>query len=136
MTREEALKLRAIIEQSVESLNDETALEAISLFEPYKVGENYAEGKRFKYNGNLYKVRQEHTSQEDWNPEVTTSLYVKVALETEGTINNPIAYDGNMALENGKYYIQNEVVYLCNRDTVNPVYNALADLVGLYVEVV
>lgn len=40
-----------------------------------------------------------------------------------------------MALENGKYYTQNGVVYLCNRDTVNPVYNALADLVGVYVEV-
>ena len=47
-----------------------------------------------------------------------------------------IAYDGNMALENGKYYVQNEIVYRCTRDTVNPVYNALADLVGIYVEVV
>lgn len=41
-----------------------------------------------------------------------------------------------MALENGKYYTQSNVVYLCNRDTGNPVYNQLSDLVGLYVEVV
>ena len=39
-----------------------------------------------------------------------------------------------MALENGKYYVQDGVTDLCNRDTVNPVYNALADLVGQYVE--
>jgi hypothetical protein len=39
-----------------------------------------------------------------------------------------------MALENGKHYIQGGVIYLCNRDTVNPVYNPLAELVGLYVE--
>ena len=38
-----------------------------------------------------------------------------------------------MALESGKYYIQDYVIYCCTRDTINPVYNALADLVGLYV---
>ena len=39
-----------------------------------------------------------------------------------------------MALENGKYYSQDGVTYLCNRDTVNPVYNPLRELVGLYVK--
>ena len=38
-----------------------------------------------------------------------------------------------MALKAGKYYSQSGKTYLCNRDTGNPVYNALADLVGLYV---
>lgn len=38
-----------------------------------------------------------------------------------------------MALESGKYYTQSGMTYLCNRETVNPVYHALADLVGLYV---
>ena len=31
---------------------------------------------------------------------------------------------------------QDGVTYLCNRNTGQPVYNALADLVGLYVETV
>lgn len=44
-----------------------------------------------------------------------------------------IPYSGNMALENGKYYSQSGKTYLCNRDTGNPVYNALAELVGIYV---
>jgi hypothetical protein len=39
-----------------------------------------------------------------------------------------------MTLEAGKYYLQDGVIYLCIRDTENPVYNALAELVGLYVE--
>lgn len=34
----------------------------------------------------------------------------------------------------GKYYTQDGIVYVCTRDTVNPVYNNLADLVGIYVE--
>ena len=49
-------------------------------------------------------------------------------------MDDPIPYSGNMVLETGKYYIQNAAVYRCIRDTVNPVYNALAELVGTYVE--
>ena len=45
-------------------------------------------------------------------------------------------YEGNMALENGKYYSQDGVTYLCNRDTVNPVYNPLRELVGVVDDVV
>ena len=44
--------------------------------------------------------------------------------------------EGNMALVSGKYYSQDGVTYLCNRDTVNPVYNPLRELVGIYVEIV
>ena len=43
--------------------------------------------------------------------------------------------DGNMELFEGLYYIQNGIVYLCTRNTEQPVYHALSDLVGLYVEV-
>lgn len=40
-----------------------------------------------------------------------------------------------MALESGKYYSQSGAVYLCTRDTVNPVYQLLNELVGIYVEI-
>ena len=61
------------------------------------------------------------------------SLYAEVCETHAGTLDDLIPYDGNMALENGKYYIQNSTIYLCNRDTVNPVYNPLSELVGIYV---
>ena len=54
----------------------------------------------------------------------------------DGSRYDPIPYKGNMALKSGKYYIQDGVTYLCSRDTVNPVYNSLSELVGLYVEMV
>lgn len=38
------------------------------------------------------------------------------------------------AMVEGLYYVQDGVVYLCNRDTGNPVPHVLRDLVGLYVE--
>lgn len=53
-----------------------------------------------------------------------------------GTADDPIPYEGNMALENGKYYSQDGVVYRCTRDTGNPVFHALSELVGLYVEAI
>lgn len=40
--------------------------------------------------------------------------------------------DGKSAYQ----YAQDGVIYHCSRDTINPVYNALADLVGIYVEIV
>lgn len=53
-----------------------------------------------------------------------------------GTMADPIPYDGNMVLTAGLYYHQDYVIYRCIQDTVNPVYHPLAELVGLYVEVV
>ena len=54
----------------------------------------------------------------------------------DGSLYDPIPYDGSMSLKNEKYYSQDGVTYLCNRDTVNPVYNPLRELVGIYVEIV
>ena len=54
----------------------------------------------------------------------------------DGSKYDPIPYDGNMELSEGLYYSQNGILYRCTRSTGQPVYNALAELVGLYVEVV
>ena len=93
-------------------------------------------GFKFTHGGELYKtIPEQHTFQADWVPgEGTESLYTRIDESHAGTLADPIPYSGNMALESGKYYIQGGFVYLCTRDTINPVYNALADLVGLYVE--
>lgn len=66
--------------------------------------------------------------------EGTESLYTEVTESHAGTIEDPIPYNGNMELENGKYYSQDGVIYLCTRDTEIPVYQPLKDLVGIYVE--
>lgn len=75
-----------------------------------------------------------HTSQADWVPGTgTESLYVRIDEAHDGSKYDPIPYSGNMALEKDKYYVQEGIVYLCTRDTGNPVYNALDELVGIYV---
>lgn len=92
------------------------------------VGKTVKLGFKFTYNGSLWKtVQTELLIQAHYTPGTgTESLYTKIDEEHVGNKYDPIPYSGNMALENGKYYIQNNVVYLCNRDTVNPVYDDLS----------
>ena len=94
----------------------------------------YAVGYKVQRNGKLWRTRQAHTSQVTWEPENAASLWETINETHDGTIDDAIPYDGNMVLEKGKHYTQNNIIYLCNRDTVNPVHHTLAELVGLYVE--
>lgn len=102
------------------------------------LGRTVKPGFRMRHNGKLWEVRQEHQLQKQWEPGATgtEALYEEVVVNHAGTADDPISYDGNMELFNGKYYSQDGVTYLCNRDTGQAVYHALAELVGLYVEVV
>lgn len=125
-----------LIKQQINTLavDDATALRMVAYYPEWTAGTAYAAGDRLVYNGDLYKVLQAHTAQETWLPGTgTESLYTRIDEQHDGTKYDPIPYSGNMALEAGKYYIQSGKTYLCNRDTGNPVYHALADLVGLYV---
>ena len=134
MKRSEALNLRKHIENAVQSLPDAAALEAVVLHPVWKAGIAYSAGYKAQHNGRLWRCRQAHTSQEEWEPENVPALWEEICETHDGSLYDPIPYEGSMALENGKYYSQDGVVYLCTRDTVNPVYNPLRELVGIYVE--
>lgn len=126
---------RDAIEVAAESYADDVAVNYPNLYPQWNENAHYDEGKRVRgSDGKLYKCRQSHDAQADWCPEIAVSLWTCIDVDHAGTAEEPIPYDGNMALESGKYYIQNGVTYLCTRDTINPVYNDLAELVGLYVE--
>ena len=132
----EAEVSRMIISQQINTLDvdDATAYRMREFYPEWKSGMTLTVGHKLLYGGKLYRVIQAHTSQDDWTPDAVASLFERIDETHDGSKYDPIPYEGNMALENGKYYVQDGVTYLCSRDTVNPVYNALADLVGLYVE--
>ena len=134
MRKSEALRYRQRIETAVQSLPDSEALEAVTLYPEWSAGQAYTAGYKVQHGGKLWRCLQAHTSQTGWEPENVPALWTEICESHDGTQYDPIPYDGNMALESGKYYIQDGVVYRCARDTINPVYNALADLIGLYVE--
>ena len=136
MTRAEVLRLRSIIETAVQSLSDSEALEAVSLHPAWAIGKDCPAGHKVQRNGRLWRCIQAHTSQEGWEPENAASLWEGIDETHDGTLADPIPYEGNMALTADLYYSQDGKVYKCTRDTVNPVYNTLAELVGLYVEMV
>lgn len=129
----EARKLRPILEMAAQSLPDETALKAVCIHPMWATGSAYAAGFKVQHNGKLWRAVQAHTAQEGWQPEKAPALWEQINESHTGALNDPIPYEGNMALENGKHYIQNGVIYLCNRDTVIAVYNPLNELVGQYV---
>ena len=135
---ERARELRRTIEGLAEDhLTDAEGLENVELFPWYEVGMDYAVGDRFQYDGELYKVLQAHTSQQSWVPGIgTESLYIRVDDIHAGTADDPIPYNGNMELIENLYYTQDGVLYRCTRSTGTAVYNALSELVGIYVEVV
>lgn len=134
-----------LVRQQINALtvDDQTALRMQTYYPAWAdlAAEQYSTDKagyKFTHNGDLYKtIPTVHTFGTQWVPGVgTESLYARIDEQHGGTKYDPIPYSGNMALEAGKYYAQNGVTYLCSRDTGNPVYHALSELVGLYVEVV
>lgn len=127
---------RLLIAQQINTLtvDDNTALRMTEFYPEWASGQSYTAGYKVQRNGKLWRVLQAHTSQAGWEPENAASLWTEICESHAGTLEDPIPYSGNMALESGKYYMQDGKIYRCIRDTGNPVYNALSELVGLYVE--
>ena len=128
----------SVAQIQAQDLTDEQALTVKAIYPQWEsvIGQTVKQGFKFLYSDVLYKTIQPDSLliQEQYIPgEGTESLYAVINETNAGTREDPIPYDGNMALENGKYYSQDGKVYLCNRDTEIPVYQALADLVNLYV---
>lgn len=135
LTQEEVGKL--LIAQTINTLevDDMLALRMRSFYPQWERGQDYPEGHKVQFDGGLWRCLQAHQSQEGWTPDTAVSLWERINETYAGTKDDPIPYEGNMALVAGQYYIQQEVIYRCFRDTGIPVYHPLSQLVGLYVEV-
>lgn len=140
---ERALQLRPVMEQAAQSLEDAVALTAVELFPNWKelvtASKTVARGFRFQYDSKLYRTEQPtFTFVEHYVPGApgTESLFSVVDEGHKGTPEDPIPYERNMEVYNGLYYTQNGVLYLCIRDSGQPLYHDLSALVGSYVEVV
>ena len=122
------------------SLTDNEALKVKSMY-PYWmefIGKSLTTGMKVQYNDGLYRVRQDiAVVLENQPPSIdTAALYEEINESAAGTIDDPIPYNNNMELFEGKYYSQGDVTYKCIRSTGQAVYANLSELVGIYVEVV
>lgn len=87
-----AQQYNRFMQMSVQSANlpDDQAMEVADLYPEWVAMKAYAVDEIVKYGVNadgetqLYKVIQAHTSQEDWKPDVTTSLYKAIGFTDDG----------------------------------------------------
>ena len=85
-----AEQFRKALQMFAASLDDEKAMEVATIYDPWIVGKAYAVGEFVTYGENsvgdpqLYKVVQAHTSQADWLPDQTASLYTAIGLDDGG----------------------------------------------------
>lgn len=102
------------------------------------IGKQVNTGFRFNEGETMYEVLKPHPISAEWVPgQGTESLYKVVQEEHEGTKDDPIPWQLNMELYNGKYYTDKGVKYLCIRNSGMGLSFALADLVSAgYVKVV
>lgn len=87
-----AQQYNRFMQMSVQSANlpDDQAMEVADLYPEWVAMKAYAVDEIVKYGVNadgetqLYKVIQAHTSQEDWKPDVTASLYKAIGFTDDG----------------------------------------------------
>lgn len=129
---------RAKITRKINHINltDEEALSVKELYPQWedKVGSTIETGYITLYNDNLWRARQTHTAMEIYPPSLdTASLYEVIVLTATGEKDNPIPYTPPMEIFEGKYYTQNDILYLCTRSSGTALSHNLQDLINIYV---
>lgn len=87
---EQAQAIREAMDVAGAALTEEQALVCVRLYRPWESGKAYSVGDYLTYGVNgvgypqLYKVVQAHTSQSDWLPDATPSLYDAIGLDDAG----------------------------------------------------
>lgn len=121
-------------------ITDEEALAMPLLVYPWEnyLGKSLKAGQIVSYNDVIYRVRQDVSVvlEDEYPSNNTAALYGAIELAATGTQDDPINYTPPMEIFNGKYYKQNDILYLCTRDSGQELSFDLSALVGLYVQVV
>ena len=82
---ERARELREVIERLALTLDDAEAAENAELFPAWDGASHpYVTGDKVQYDGVVYKVLQDHSSQDGWTPTAAPSLFAKVHIPTNG----------------------------------------------------
>ena len=111
---ERARQLRATIEELATNLTDNAALEAKELFSIWSTDTDYTVDDRVRYEDGLYRVLQNHTSQDDWTPTNAPALFAEILPGQDGTdIGEWVQPDSTNPYQIGDRVIHNGVVYEC-----------------------
>ena len=109
--KEESLnKIGKIVANQV--TDDVVALSIQEFYDIWTVGVLYPVGRYITHKDILYKVLTEHTSQTEWTPDVSPSLFAKVLIDPTGeTIPEWVQPDSTNAYMTGNKVMYEGVVY-------------------------
>lgn len=117
-------------------ISNEEALDYMVIVYPFEnyIGIELPVGRIVNYNDKLWRVRQAHIAQEHYAPSMdTASLWEVIEKEHDGTLEDPIPYTPPMEVFENKYYIQENIIYKCIRNSGTPLSHNLESLIGIYV---
>ncbi|MBO7291714.1 MAG: hypothetical protein J6U55_03950 [Bacteroidaceae bacterium] len=117
-------------------ISDQEALDRILVIYDWSkyIGKILKAGQVCVHDDKVWRSRQEHAVLEEYAPSLeTSSLYEIIEIVHTGDKDDPIPYTPPMEIFEGKYYSEDEVLYLCIRDSGVALTHALRDLSGLYV---
>lgn len=117
-------------------ISNEEALDYMAIIYPWDfyLDKVLTEGMMVTYEDKPWRVRQTHTPLEIYPPSLATaSLYEAIDKEHDGTLEDPIPYNPPMEIFIDKYYIENNEIYKCIRNSDTALSHSLSALVGIYV---
>lgn len=117
-------------------ISNEEALDYMAIIYPwdYYLDKTLEVGMLVVYEDKPWRVRQTHTPLEVYPPSLATaSLYEAIDKEHSGELDDPIPYTPPMEVFEGKFYVEDGVIYRCTRDSGVALTHNLSALVGLYV---
>lgn len=100
-----------------EQLSDAQILSCKILLDEWTAGEAVAPGTCRRYGDKVYRCAQSHTTQADWTPDKTASLWTVIDVAHTGTAEDPIPASRSMEYTYGLYYLdpEDDGIYLCAR---------------------
>ena len=111
-----AMELRAIIEEAMSKEDDSVVLETPQLLPEWKAGIAYTTGKKIQYGGIVWKVLQDHTSQEGWEPGAAPSLFAEVLIPDPDVIPEWKQPDSTNPYMKGNKVTHNGATWICTID--------------------
>jgi len=90
-------------------VSEEEKVRWANVFEPFRVGVNYPVGKKVNHKGKVYEVIQTHTSQMDWLPPSTPSLF-NVFLQPETEDGTEVIHEWKQPTDGHDAYVEGDKV--------------------------
>lgn len=119
-------EIKFAIQCAIPLMTNDQILQCVSVLPEWKsfIGGKMEAHQRFQFNKEAWESRQEvSVVLEGQEPGISTAaLYQRIESSHAGTQEDPIPYSPLMTVYKDKYYIQNEMLYLCLEDSGQPLY--------------